>query len=101
MNARATTLPGILRAAAQEAEDRVQGDFSKMVSGLPDDVRLRDELERVIDDVPDPDVQKELRRVLGAIDDHRERLRWAFDLSVSSALDLVRTVATDVECGFV
>jgi hypothetical protein len=62
MSASATVLPGVLRAAALAAQDRVHDDFSEMVSELPDHSRIRDELERAIDDVREPEVQKELRR---------------------------------------
>jgi hypothetical protein len=93
-------LARILRAAALAAEDQIQDEFDDLVARLPDDWRLRDELERAIDDVHDSEVQADLRRLLLELDTHRERLGWALDFSASRALDKVRTIATDIESGF-
>jgi len=93
-------LAAILRSTALAAEDRIHDEFDQLVAGLPDDSRLRDELEHAIDDVRDSDVATELRRVLAALDQHRERLGWALHFSASTALDKVRTIATDIESGF-
>ena len=94
MSTTETHLPTARRAAAQAAEDRIDDEFAKLVAALPDDPRLRDELERAIDDVGEPELRDELRRLLVAFDEHRERLGWALHLSVTSALDHLRAVAT-------
>lgn len=98
--ARKRELAGVLRAAVLAAEDQIHDEFADLVAGLPDDSRLRDELERAVDDVCDSNVQAEMRRLVLALDVHRERLGWALHFSASQALDKVRTIATDIESGF-
>lgn len=99
MAARQTATPRLLREAALIAQDRIQDEFDCMVAALPDDARLRDDLERAIDEVDEPGAQMELRRLLKQLDEHRLRVGWALSLSVGPSLDVVRSLATDIESG--
>lgn len=67
---------------------------------LPDDVRLRDDLERAIFDVDDIRLQDELRGLLRQLDDSSDRVRAALaTVSVYEWLDPIKTIAVDLASG--
>jgi len=92
-----SSLPRLLREAAREAEDRIDRKIAEVLAGIPDNRR---EPERAIDDVREPSVNAELRRLLRELDEHRASVRSPHIPCLAEALDPVRTLATDVASGF-
>lgn len=95
-----STLPRILSDAVLASEDGVYRTIEAAADGLPDDARLRDEFERLIDDVRDEEVQHALRRVLAQLDANAdERQSRLKSISVHTSFDAIRVIAKDIASG--
>lgn len=95
-----TSLPHLLIDAIGQAQHAVDAQIDAAVATLPDDARLRDELERTIDEVSDPSLQNALRRILQQFDVNALRSRATLaNLSIHSGFDPLRIVAKDIAAG--
>jgi hypothetical protein len=92
----------------RELIDSVQGHIERAAKRMPphviDDRRLRDNLERTIDDVSDDRVQAELRRLLADLDEHAEDRTAFVERTLSrenayASFEPLRVLAKDLEGG--
>lgn len=87
-------------SAVQDVLYLIYHELDVGVSELPNDVRLRDDLERAIFDVKDIELQHQLRGLLVQIDECSDRFRSALDrVSVYQCLDPIKAIAVDLASG--
>lgn len=93
-------LSRMLTDAVYQAQDAVDRQLDATLARLPDNVRLRDELERTIDDVSDTAAQDALRRILRQFDANADEVRLTLaHVTVHSGFDPIRIVAKDIASG--
>lgn len=90
-----------VKAALLASEDLLASTVERTADRLPDGSATLDELERAIEDVTDPVLYRQLRDLLGRLDQEREEIRWrARNVEIHSGLDPIRIALRDLEAGF-
>jgi hypothetical protein len=93
--------PETVKAALRASEKLLMSMVERAADRLPDGSATLDELERAIEDVTDPLLYRQLRHLLGQLDQQREEIRWrARNVEIHSGLDPVRIALRELEAGF-
>jgi hypothetical protein len=93
--------PEPVKAALVESEDQLKRGVERAAERIPDGAGILNELERTIEEVADPRLYAQLRRLLDQLDQERDEIRWRCrDVDVYTALDPIRIALRDLEAGF-
>jgi hypothetical protein len=92
--------PEAVKTALVASEDLLMTAVERAADRIPDGARILDELERSIEDVADPSLYAQLRRLLDQLDQERDEIRWRCrDVDVHKGLDPIRIALRDIEAG--